>query len=647
MLLIFFSLFLLTKTITASIPSDKQFVLISLGDITVPLLVQKPAPDITPPTKPVLTITPDSTTYTDATHISIRGEVDSSVYVNGNKLGTIGASGILIIALDTSGAEGLMQFSIILKDRSGNDSAPLVINITKIADPKYNLEYKGLTFYQQDLLPENYTLNRLTDDTFNTLTQTEKLQVANKLLSTLFFGYPQDILLEKINSGHFISETYNALKEERTDKEWLESYITDEDIFRRLTYNEQEGVDILSRFYAMKHLDKYFLNNWTAYILTQTIMFSPAYELDTTHPSNIENVYSRIVSMLNVDSGMRYISYVHMMSEDNWRRFRSPEDNGREMLELFHLDEDDVHVPIAGQALQNWRLDSDSDTLVVGLNQNTQPLNLFGTIIFNGDDFYRELVKSSLFSKGVTTRLVNYFFPEESASKKSQITTSILASNPETWQDIMLQIVFSSDYLLYSSRAKSAEELFFSLSKKIDFKHRRYTFHELKDSLENMHQASMKYKLGKYTQVPLDTLSFSTYHKYIRERIFLRKSNPLQENNYDAWDRQGWGEAFVANKMFNFNEPNITETLESFVNYLFNTIVSRNPTAQELALFHNHMTFMSNGTLRFDYAFNIFRTNNDSDTQREQRETYKRNITYLVLDYLSRLTETYTQVKVR
>jgi len=538
---------------------------------------------------------------------------------------------LLSLFLSNCGGGGSNNASSTSNNQNAGDSSSI-----------YDVAYKGLTFYHQNIPTSEYTLPPLSDAKFNTLSENNKRLVADKLLSTLFFGYPLKTLQEKIDSGTFISSILSALDEEKTDKAWLEAYILDENIFDQINYNEQEGVDILSRFYMMKNLDKYFLHNWTAYILTQTIMFSPAYELDTTHDANIENVYSRIVSMLNVDSGMRYITYVHMMSEDNWRRFRSPEDNGREMLELFHLDENDLHVPIAGKALQNWRLDSGGDTLIVGLNQNTKPLTLFNTTIYNGDDFYRELVKSPLFIKGITTRLVNYFFPEESTNKKSKITTSILESNPETWQDIMLQIVFSSEYLLHSSRVKSAEELFFSLSRKIDFKHKKNTLHEFKNALEEMHQASMKYKLGKYSQVPLDTLSFSNYHKYIRERIFLRKSNPLKENEYDAWDRQGWGEAFVANEMFNFNESNITNTLESFVTYLFNTIISRNPTREELKLFHEHVTFVRNDTLRFDYPFDIFRKNDDPQKQKEQRESSKRSITYLILDYLSRLTETYT-----
>lgn len=515
------------------------------------------------------------------------------------------------------------------------------------SDPKYTLSYKGLTFYYQGLTPSQYKLDQLTNDEFNALGSAQKLQVANKLLTTLFFGYPQKELQAKIDSDNFINGIRTGLEEEKTDKAWLESYILDEDKFRQYSsYNEPQAINILSRFYAMKDLDSYFFKNWVAYILTQTIMFSPAYELSTTHTPNISRVYNRIVTFLNEESGMRFITYVHMMSEDNWRRFRSPEDNGREMLEIYQLDMDDAHVPIAGKALQNWKLNTDNDTLEVGLNQNTTALNLFGTTIYNGDDFYRELVKSDLFTKGVTKRLVDFFFPEASAAKKQQITETIVSSQPETWQDILLQIVFSEEYLLHNQRAQSAEETFFSLAKKMDYKHRTSTLAYFKESLEDMHQASMKYKLGKIERVPLDTLSFAYYHKFIRNEVLLRRSNPDAVNDYDSWSRSGWSDSFISFDTFDHDSNNDTVSLDAFVNYLFKTTTSRAASSEELKLFRDHMIESRDGKKLFRYEFNMFVTYDDAERQTRKREENKRNIAFIVLDYISRLDTTYRQSEV-
>ncbi len=509
-------------------------------------------------------------------------------------------------------------------------------------------EYKGLTFYYKNMPSSDYTLKQLTNAEFNALNKSQKLQVADKLLSTLFFGYPLKALQEKIDSGNFIDTVKNGLDEETTDKAWLENYILDEDKFTQYDrWNEPQAITILSRFYAMKNLDSYFFKNWVAYILTQTIMFSPAYELESTHTPNISRVYNRLVTMLGVDSGMRYIAYVHMMSEDNWRRFRSPEDNGREMMEIFTLDQDDKHVPIAGQALKNWKLNTDSDTLEVSLNQNTQPLQLFGTTIYNGDDFYRELAKSDAFTKGVTKRLVDFFFPETSDTKKQQIADTIVASKPETWQDILLQIVFSEEYLLHTHRAKSAEETFYSLAKKMNYKHRKSTIAYFKEGLEEMHQATMKYKLGKLKRVPLDTLSFAYYHKYIREQVLLRRSNPEKTDDFSAWDRQGWSDDFIANDNFNLDSNNDITSLNTFVNYLFKATIAREATNEELKLFRDHMIESRDGKQLFRDEFNLFSTYDDIQKQTKRREEHKRNIAFIVLDYISRLDITYTQREVK
>ena len=628
-----------------------KYTVIILDDIIIPIPLEVEVPpiipiDATPPNKPVLYTTLPTTTYEDQVSIEIGGEAGSSIYLNNQRVGTIDTTGKIVISLDTSGLEGIKTFTIVLKDSANNTSKRLTLSISKENNPKFDIRYKGLTLYHQNMPIDDYALEQLNDQTFNSYSLSKKLMIANTLLSTLFFGYPQNILLEKIHSGTFISDLRSALAEDNTDKAWLESHILDDDVFKQYNnWAEPQAINILSRFYAMQTLDSYFLKNWTAYILTQTIMFSPAYELESTHTPNIANVYNRIVTFLNEESGMRYLSYVHMMSEDNWRRFRSPEDNGREMLEIFLFDQDDNHVPLAAKALQNWKLNTDSDTLEVSLNQNRTPLTLFGTTVKNGDDFYRELVKSELFTQGVVKRLVQFFFPQANESKKQSLITSIVSSHPETWKDILMQIVFSQEYLLHNPRAKSAEESFFSLAKKMDFKHNRSTFYSLKKSLEEMHQASMKYKLGKLQRVPLDTLSFAYYHKYLREEIFLRASEPNTLDNYRAWNRHGWGRGLISTDTFSINEESELASLESFIHSLFQTFVYRDASSAELALFKSHMLYEDEGEYYLHWAFDLL-TTDTTHSQEIQRENRRANITHMVLDYLSRLEILYLQKEV-
>ncbi len=514
-------------------------------------------------------------------------------------------------------------------------------------------EYKGLSFYHKNLAPSEYKLNQLTDADFSALNNTKQLQVADKLLTSLFFGYPLKTLKEKIGSGSFMSDVRSGLEVETTDKGLIEEHILDDDVFHQYdsSWYTPQAITILTRFYAMKDLDKYFFNNWVAYILSQTIMFSPAYELSSSHTPNVSGVYNQLVTMLENESGMRFITYVHMMSENNWRRFRSPEDNGREMLEIFLRDADDSHVPLAGQALKNWRLHTDSDTLEVSLNKNTKPLDTLtsffgGQTVKTGEDFYRELSKSSRFTLGVTHRLVDFFFPEKPTSKRKEITNTIVSSAPETWQDILLQIVFSKEYLLHNNRGQSAEETFFSLAKKMNYRNRRGTFNTLKSELENMHQATMKYKLGKLERVPQDSLSFAHYHKYIRERLLLRQAN-LKQDDPDRWNYNGWMPSYIAFDRFNNNAEDHTASLKSFVDYLFESTIARKATRNEHALFKDYMIRDEDGEERLNYSFNMFRTNDNPENEAEEQEESKSNIARIVLDYISRLDTIYRQREVK
>jgi hypothetical protein len=529
----------------------------------------------------------------------------------------------------------LITISVFTACGGGSDDSPALSG-----DAKYAIEYKGLTFFEQDKAISSYRLTSLSDGEFNALEKNQQLLVADKLLSTLFFGYKSQELQEMINEGSFVSGVQKSLTSELNDKAWLEAEILNEEKYRRYSSNEQEAVDILARFFTAKDLDKYYFNNWIAYILTQTIMFSPSYELDSSHSPNIARVYNRIVTLLEDEGSMRYITYLHMMSEDNWRRFRSPEDNGREMLEIYTLDMDDNHVPIAAKSLQNWKLDRDNDTLVVGLNENTEELSLFNTTIINGDDFYRELAKSDSFTYGVVRRLVSFFFIDYDANAVDRVTDTIVSSNPKTWQDILKQIVFSKEYLLDSSRGKSAEELYYSLARKMDYKHRDTTFHYFKGYLEDMHQASMKYKLGKLKRVPLDTLSFASYHKMFREQVLLRRTNPDAQSDYDNWGRQGWSDSFLDNSNFTYNDEDDEGSLESLINYLFRTLIAREASTTELAMFKNHMLELDEGENVLLYQFNMF-------SSRDDRDRFKRNIAFVVLEYISRVDDLYMQREVK
>ncbi|PIE72147.1 MAG: hypothetical protein CSA19_02360, partial [Deltaproteobacteria bacterium] len=326
-----------------------------------------------------------------------------------------------------------------------------------------------------------------------------------------------------------------------------------------------------------------------AYILTQTILFSPAEELESAHKPDIANVYNWLVFDMEDDISMRYSTYMHITGVENWRRFRSPEDNGREMMEIYLLDFQDGHVPIAATALQNWYLDNESDTLVIGLNKNTKPLSLFHTTIVDGFDFYRELVKSDAFVTGITSRLVDFFFTSAAIEQKASIVDKIVYSKPERWEDILLQLVFSREYLLHADRQKSLEELFYSLVKKMPYKHYYKTFRNLTWVLDDANQSSMRYKLGRIERTPLDTLSFAYYYQFVYESLTYTSADCDYLDNYSEYDSEGWLPAFTDERHFTLVENAPEQSMISFINYLFLTLIQRYPYQQEMDIFLDAM----------------------------------------------------------
>jgi hypothetical protein len=118
-----------------------------------------------------------------------------------------------------------------------------------------------------------------------------------------------------------------------------------------------------------------------------------------------------------------------------------------------------------------------------------------------------------------------------------------------------------------------------------------------------MNQAAMTYKLGKPREVPLDTLSFSYYHKSIREQLMLdRKSDSF--NNDDG----GWQAEFI----------DVIMEQDDFIDYLFLSILSRTAYQNELDEL--------NAVIAERYY---------------DRPEKKMEQAMIVLDYLSRLSELY------
>lgn len=396
----------------------------------------------------------------------------------------------------------------------------------------------------------------LSKSEYNSLSAEQKYQVSNKLLSTMFKGVSVDEFFDLSNglASPQLKEgkdfVYNAkLKlstvqtdEERAAQDILVAGYDDTNdandvsgLFRIFTNNNEDWPKHLplGRIYQYP-LSKDMFDQWVAYVLVNTILFSPAEEIDSTSIRDVQKVFNKLVDDLNNDRSVREIISRHQKSQENWRRFRSPEDNTREMIEIYlGLFDRDADVPKASKACKDLYLsdeDNGYELLSTGF-PNTEPQYVLDTYVTTCNDFYEVVASHPLVIPRVTTVLVEYFFYTKTGDERAQIVNRIVSANPTTFQQIFKSIVFSREYLLNNERAKSFEENFFGTAQRLKWSPHSDLLQQMTASsnemmsIEQMSWPTMSLKLGRFTGVPLDSLSFANYHRAYREGLLLDGNN--------------------------------------------------------------------------------------------------------------------------
>ncbi len=461
----------------------------------------------------------------------------------------------------------------------------------------------------------------LTSSEYKQLSAEEQYIVSNRLLGTLYKGVPVDEFFDlsqgltspKIGAGgNFINRTALNITKELPDAGVYFQQINENYDFNSRRYSQEMPLALM---FDMP-LSRDHFTHWMAYTLANTILFSPALEMDSADYFDVHRVYSKLVSRIGSNMEIREIIYQHMISQENWRRFRSPEDNTREMIEIYlGLFDRDDEVPKASQACQNWHLTGDNEDyqLVITLDENIVPQKVLGQWISTCFDFYRTVSNHPKVIARMVNVLVNHFFVDMTQDKRAALVQSIVNSNPTRFEHIFTAILFSREYLLNSDRPRRLEETFFNIAHRTQWHPHRRFFQDLNNpsggatrpTLAQMKQPGMTLKLGRWAAQPLDSLSFSYYHKLVRERLLLdRRTNLANEN--DA----GWEPGFLE-KAVNLSD-------EDFIHYLFLSSIGRKADSQELTTLNS-----------------VFANRGYDNSERRTQQTL------ITFDYISRLPETY------
>ncbi len=503
----------------------------------------------------------------------------------------------------------------------------------------------------------------LSDTELNNLPEEQQYQVVNKLMATLFRGISVDDYFDlnagvenlKPRSNTFLQDLRKQLGtdlpvENRAaidaaidglDAEGnpdanlaLYTFDTTTDLKR----NNRPRQLPLARIkeYPISHD---FYAHWIAYFLANTILFSPAVEMESTDNSDAQRMYRFLVNSVEQRLDVRSVVRANLPSLARWRVSRSAENHALEAYELylglFETDEDSVR---GGIACRDYFLTSESDDYLIGQTDfpNTQPqLILESQYVTTCNDLYDVIARHELLMPRVTEVIVNYLMSGRTQADRISMIGAIVASGPKTFEDIFTGIIFSRQYLLYTQRPKSFEEMLMNLLDTMHWNVRsspgssigKSVFSNMASNeshplyLGNKNWDTLSLKIGRLPDVPLDGLSFANYHKSIREYFLL-----FSENSYEGGHNSMPGLIYQADGTL---LPHVAPmTLDEYLDYLFMNAAFRRANAVE----------KTDLTAIFDA--NAWLNNNAGVYTLKRGDLYD-NVALLVLDYLSRLPEFY------
>jgi hypothetical protein len=404
--------------------------------------------------------------------------------------------------------------------------------------------------------------------------------------------------------------------------------------------------------------------DWMAYFMANTILFSPALEYETTDIVNVQNVVRRLSIGIQNDLTVRQLIAQQLPTLDRWRVSRSPQNHALEAYELylglFDTEEDSREGGIACGDL--YLTDEDQGYLLARTDfPNTTPQFILDDVfeITTCDDFHAVIAGHPLVLPRVTEVIINYLMDGRTITDRLNMIESIVGSGAETFEEIFTAIIFSREYLLNTERPKSFEESLMALLSKVkwDVRHnRREINNRIFDNLTSdpndaiylghMGWDSMALKIGRLPFVPMDALSFSNYHKAVREELLREHEayrGAMVTVNMEDANGDINGVDMVAEGLV-FGDDGTGSNVETlqhiwdlspqeYIDLLFLTGVSRRATAVEMTDLVSHLQNLNhlvdnNGNLEVAGGNQLNNSRHDDIAQE-------------VFDYLSRLPEFY------
>lgn len=512
---------------------------------------------------------------------------------------------------------------------------------------------------QDDFMPAGFAV-ALTQQEFDALSAEKKYQVGDKLYSTLykglgvneFFDLSRGMSSLTVKQTGFIDQARISLKTalSKTARDAIDDIIDGKDEnnnpnpnVAKYTFDEDRPRQLpLARIHEYP-LSRDGFVEWMAYFLVNTIMFSPALEMESTGIGDVQNTFRTLANNISERMNVRQIIRGHLSTVARWRVSRSPENHALEAFELylglFKTEEDSRK---GGIACKEWFLTDGDDgyQLVRTDDVNDEPqVILSDYFVTSCANLYDIVAGHPLLMPRVTEVIVNYLMADRSSEDRLQMVQSIVASGAQTFEDIFKGILFSKEYLLNTERVRGFEESMLPLLGKFrwnpsdpgmngdinrsvfsNLSSRRREFSQM--FMGQMGWNSMSLKIGRTQDVPTDALSFANYHKALRERVLMERDayqhNLLYENINNS-------QTVAAN----FQQM----TPDGFLDFIFLTSLQRRTTADEKTDLINLFSPVSGG-------LSWLQNNAQTNTLVIRADRYD-DIMLVTLDYISRLPEFY------
>jgi len=512
---------------------------------------------------------------------------------------------------------------------------------------------------------------------FNSLPAEKQYQVASKLYGTLFRGISAEDFFDlnagmnnlKPKSNRFLTDTKQALTRMLSNDQLLAVNTVIEGFDSEGNANEDDAkysfdpdTDANENERAMQiplaRIKEYPISRdlyvqWIAYFLSNTIMYSPAVEMESSDAVDAQNMYRFLTTNIRDGSTVRQMVRSNLPSLARWRVSRSSENHALEAYELylglFETEEDSVKGGIACKDF--YLTDEDSGYVISTTNfPNTEPqLILDAYFITTCEDLYEVISGHPLIMPRATEALVNYLFSGRSREDRVKIINSIVSSGAESYEDIFTAMIFSKEYLLNTERPRSFEESFMPLLDSLKWDPAadptdsagKQIFEFMASGstnpgsrgnilyLGNKGWSAMSMKIGRLPDVPLDALSFANYHKSVREELLI------DTRHYDGsqLDIPGLiykGDGDDADE--NLRDVVSQLSLTDYIHFLFLNTMQRKASADEITGLITIYDGLS--LLEIDTDGNQVIRPNTSDNRHN-------NIAQITFDYISRLPEFY------